>query len=357
MLRSADSAASPVHSHTEWDPLEEVIVGSLDGAVIPAWQDAMRETMPESAWSLFRDHGGELFDPVHVRRAEHELEGLVALLEREGVRVRRPDAMDHGRAFSTPDWSVAGGLYAGMPRDGILVAGDLIIEAPMSWRCRHHEMAPFRRLFREYAAKGARWLAAPPPELRDELYERDGGQWAVNETEPVFDAADFLRFGADLVAQRSHVTNHSGIDWVRQVVDPGMQVHTIPVDDPHAMHIDATLMPLAPGKLLVNPDRFVFDPLFEGWDIRSAPRGTTPPDWPMWFCSSWVSMNLLSLDPETVVVEQQEQPLIEMLTEWGLRCLPIPFRHVYSLGGSFHCVTADIARASMAASYLRRPAG
>lgn len=354
MLSSPNSLSGPVRSFTEWEPLEEVVVGSLAGAVVPTWQEAMRATMPEASWDLFRDHGGEPFDIEHVRRAEEELAGLVEVLEGEGVRVRRPDPVDHGRPFATPEWSVDGGLYAGMPRDGILVVGDLIIEAPMSWRCRRHEMAPFRRLFREYASKGARWISAPPPELRDELYEPDGGPWTVNETEPVFDAADFLRFGADLVVQRSHVTNQSGIDWARQVLEPDVRVHAIPVNDPHAMHIDATLMPLAPGKLLVNPERFVPNPLFEGWDIRAAPPGTTPLDWPMWFCSSWVSMNLLSLDPQTVVVEEQEQPLIDLLTAWGFRCLPIPFRHVYSLGGSFHCVTADIRRAGASGAYLRR---
>ena len=27
----------PVNSHNEWDPLEEVIVGSVAGAMLPAW--------------------------------------------------------------------------------------------------------------------------------------------------------------------------------------------------------------------------------------------------------------------------------------------------------------------------------
>lgn len=118
------------------------------------------------------------------------------------------------------------------------------------------------------------------------------------------------------------------------------------------MHIDATLMPLAAGKLLVNPERFVPSPLFDGWDVRAAPKGTTPADWPMWFTSPWVNMNLLSIDPETVVVEENEQPLIDVLTEWDFHCVPLPFRHVYSLGGSFHCVTVDVRRRGEAASYL-----
>jgi glycine amidinotransferase len=29
--------SSPVLSYTEWDPLEEAIVGIVDGAMLPSW--------------------------------------------------------------------------------------------------------------------------------------------------------------------------------------------------------------------------------------------------------------------------------------------------------------------------------
>ncbi|MFD5232519.1 amidinotransferase, partial [Streptomyces qaidamensis] len=32
----AERLVSPVRSHTEWDPLEEIIVGRLEGATIPS---------------------------------------------------------------------------------------------------------------------------------------------------------------------------------------------------------------------------------------------------------------------------------------------------------------------------------
>jgi len=63
------------------------------------------------------------------------------------------------------------------------------------------------------------------------------------------------------------------------------------------MHIDATIAPLAPGKLLVNPERFVPNPLFDGWQILPAPPSTLPADWPMYLCSPWVSMNVLVAQP------------------------------------------------------------
>jgi glycine amidinotransferase len=349
---------SPVKSFTEWDPLTEVIVGRLDGSVFPSWQAAMAGTLPDDTWDIHRERGGSPFPAAHLRAAQAELDMLCEVLAREGIRVRRPDAAPHHHPFATPNWSVPAGLYAAMPRDGLIVVGDTIIEAPMSWRCRYFETDAYRSLIKDYFLRGARWLTAPRPQLTDELYQDsaagDGHAWAVTEFEPVFDAADFMRFGRDLVVQRSHVTNEFGIEWVRRAVGPEFRVHTIEVDDPHAMHIDATLIPLAPGKLLINPERFIPSDLFKGWEVLAAPPPALPPDWPMYFCSPWVSMNVLSVDPATVVVESHETALIEALSDWGFRCLPVDFRHVYSFGGSFHCVTLDVARAGANETYLHQ---
>jgi glycine amidinotransferase len=356
---SSESAVSidcPVNTFTEWDPLVEVIVGCLDGAVFPTWQSSMSATIPSSAWGTFKKLGGSAFPAEHVRAAQAELANLVKVLQREGITVTRPDIVPHNKHFATPHWSNAGGLYAAMPRDSLMVVGDMIIEAPMSWRCRYFEADAFRGLIKGYFMRGARWVSGPRPQLTGELFTKekpDDKVWAITEFEPVFDAADFLRFGRDLVVQRSHVTNEFGIEWVRRVLGPNFMVHCIEVNDPHAMHIDATLLPLAPGRLLVNPERYVHSSLFDEWDILPAPKPALPADWPMYMCSAWVSMNVLSISPDTVVVESHEESLIDALTNWGFRCIPVDFRHVYSFGGSFHCVTLDISRHGPNGCYLR----
>jgi glycine amidinotransferase len=352
----APAAAPVVNSYTEWEPLEEVVVGVLAGGVFPSWQDAMYATTPESSWPLFQKKGGQPLPDHLASAAQRELDGFAERLEREGVTVVRPDHVDYRQHFSTPDWESPGGLYSGMPRDLLIVVGDVIIEAPMSWRTRHHEVDAYRRLIKDYFRRGARWLPGPRPQLTDALFNgqydpRDHGGYAITEFEPVFDAADFVRFGRDILVQRSHVTNELGIRWLQQAV-PDCTVHTIEVNDPHAMHIDATVVPLAPGKLLVNGERYVPNKLLADWEIRPAPRPMLPANWPMYFCSAWVSMNLLSLDERTVIVERQEEPLIEALTSWGIDCIPVDFRHVYTFGGSFHCATLDVRRQGGLRSYL-----
>lgn len=350
-----------VCSYNEWDPLEEVIVGVLDGAAVPEWHIALKATMPEDQWPLFQSRGGAPFDAELIARGNRELDELARILTAEGVHVRRPARVSHATPFATPNWRAAGGLYAAMPRDLLLVIGDEIIEAPMAWRCRYFEIAAYRGLLKEYSRGGARWTAAPKPELGDELFDpeyvesddEDAPRFVINELEPTFDAADFIRCGKDIFVQQSQVTNLFGIRWLERHLGSRYRIHVLSFRDAAPMHIDATLMPLAPGKLLVNPERVpAIPPIFSRWDVLRSPSSTIPESHPMFMSSRWVNMNVLMLDEKRVVVERQEEPLIRALKDFGLTCIPCDFRHVMSFGGAFHCVTCDVRRRGTLQSYF-----
>jgi glycine amidinotransferase len=354
-------SASPICSYTEWDPLEEVIVGVIDGAVVPEWDLAVAATMPRSSEKLFRKRAGRAFPAEHVALAAEELEGFVRALTNTGVQVVRPDSVSHRRPFATPNWRSPGGLYSAMPRDLLLIVGETVIEAPMAWRSRYFEIDAYRRLLTEYFRRGARWVAAPKPQLLhhwyDPEYDREGpyesGRYLTLEHEPTFDAADFIRCGRDIFVQRSHVTNHLGIEWVARHLGGDYRVHTVEITDASPMHIDASFMPLAPGKLLLNPLRIrSVPPVLDSWDVRWAPQPALPPDHVLYMSSAWISMNVLMLDERRVVVEAEETPLIELLEDWGFETLRVPFRNVMRFGGSFHCVTADVRRRGSLRSYL-----
>ena len=45
------TSSCPVNSHNEWDPLEEVIVGSLDDAMFPEWTLINEVTVPPGEWA------------------------------------------------------------------------------------------------------------------------------------------------------------------------------------------------------------------------------------------------------------------------------------------------------------------
>ncbi|MFJ6392823.1 amidinotransferase [Streptomyces sp. NPDC091972] len=351
---------SPVSSYTEWDPLEEVIVGIVDGASFPTWHMSLPPVLPLNQHETFRQQAGRPFPPHLVEAARMELDEFVRILEGEGVTVRRPEPIPHNQTYSTLNWTSTG-LYAAMPRDALLVVGNEIIECPMAWRSRYYESLAYRPLLKEYFRAGARWSAGPKPELTDQQFDLD---WAdpgedgptrlvVTEFEPTFDAADFTRLGRDIIAQRSNVTNDFGIEWLQRHLGDQFNIHVLEFNDPHPMHIDATLVPLAPGKLLIHPERVTEVPeLFKRWDVLRAPAPVIPDSHPLYMTSKWLNMNILMLDEERVIVERQDEPMIKALRNFGFTPIPCNFRHFNSFGGSFHCATLDVRRRGSLQSYL-----
>ncbi|MFE6224827.1 amidinotransferase [Streptomyces sp. NPDC057854] len=337
--------------------MEEVVVGRVDGATIPSRHPAVRCTMPAWAARLQGAAAGFRYPRALVGKAEEEVEGFVALLESLGVTVRRPDPVVHRRRFGTPEWS-SRGFCTACPRDSMLVVGDEIIETPMAWPCRYFETHAYRTLLKEYFRGGARWTAAPRPQLTDELFDpafrvSPPGQPVrrlVTEFEPVFDAADFVRAGRDLFVTPSNVTNRMGIAWLRRHLGPRYRIHEIESRCRTPMHIDTTFMPLGPRRALVNPEYVNpgrLPPVLDDWEILTAPEPDPLPDRLLRLtsmCGRWLSMNVLMLDEKRVVAERHHTGMLRALERWGFEPVPCDLLHYAPFGGSFHCATLDVRR-------------
>ncbi len=355
-----------VWSWNEWDPLEEIVVGTAEGAYFPPTEPGYQPKMPEPLgrellWPRGPKH------PTVIDKANAQLEGLVQMLEAEGMIVKRPKPLDFGRATQTPDFGVESGGTCSCPRDVMITLGPEIIEATMSKRSRMFDSLSYRHLIYEYFERdlAMQWTAAPKPSMSDSMYRPDfwemndeerhanrhAYEFAVTQDEVIFDAADMVRFGKDVFILESMTTNRKGIDWLRRHLAPrGLRVHVLHCpDNLFSKHIDVNFVPLRPGLVLTNPERPILDEeraLFESndWEFLDAPQPVS--DVMPMFCTSskWLSMNILSLSPSRVVVEAGEKPLIRLLKSRGFEVLDLPYRDVYEFGGSFHCTTWDIRR-------------
>ncbi|KWK75299.1 amidinotransferase [Burkholderia ubonensis] len=342
---------SPVSIHNEWDPLKEVIVGTIETAKYPTWHVSIEAPLPRKSHHEFIRKQGQTFDADLLDKARREVDGLAEFLVRLGITVKRPNFQGLDAPFTTPFFSSRGGLYAAMPRDGLFAAGESIIETPMAWRDRYFEAFAYRDILKDYFSRGARWRAAPRPQLADALYRRDYDstvehfESVLTENEPVFDAADFVRIGRDIIGQYSHVTNRSGATWLARELGDAYRLHMYSFDDAGPMHIDTTLLPIAPGRVLVNrawvsklPD------FFADWEVLVPPPSSLPQDHPLFFTSRWISVNVIMLDPHHVLVEENEHELIQAFKTWKIEPIPLPFKHFQTFGGSFHCATLDVRR-------------
>jgi glycine amidinotransferase len=352
------SSTSPVNSYNEWDPLEEVIVGHLEGATVPTRHVTIVGGLPAYMKALYRLRAGRSYPGFLLRAAQQELNELLQILKGEGISVRRPETVDFRTKVKTPRWSSTG-YCATCPRDGVLIIGEQIIEAAMSWPSRQFEMLAYRSLFKEYSQKGALWISAPRPALTRELFNynypaRNGdGQsrsYVVSEFEPVFDAADFARCGYDLFVIRSNTTNRSGINWLKAYLGEPFRIHEVEITNQHPMHIDSTVVPLAAGRIIVNPDYVDSERLprlLRSWEILTPPQ---PDPVSSRFlnkfsvCSKWISLNVLVLDEKKVIVEGHQRSMIKALKDWGFEPIPCPFETYSAFGGGIHCATLDVRR-------------
>lgn len=351
-------AEEPIGSYTEWDPLEEVLLGDPLGAMRPADMAVFDTVIPERFQGLVNDlfaASGNRFPPELVDRARDQVRALRDRLEDEGVKVSTATPIDFSKPISTPFWSVANQFCSSNPRDSLMMIGDTVIEAPMLDRSRYFESFAYRPVLEQLDARGARWIAAPRPMLTDASFrgdlarddERHPTQWLATEEEILFDAADFMKFGTDIVAMRSHVTNNRGINWVERILGPRFAVHRLETINPYAMHLDDTIMPLREGLLLYSPD--YVDPsrlpdIFRNWDVIEAPRVMLSDVNPLGELSGWLNINLLSIDEERIIVERQQHATIVCLENLGMKPIVCDFEAYYPFVGSFHCASLDIRR-------------
>jgi N-dimethylarginine dimethylaminohydrolase len=345
---------SPVFSCNEWDPLEEVVLGTAIGAQVPK-PDKSLHCISYAPFDESRIPPGGPYPQWIIEEAEEDLECLGAALQKLGVIVRRPAAINFRAMIRTRRWE-SDGYYNYCPRDLHLVVENRIIEAPMVLRARQFEAEAYRSLFLEYLAAGAALIAAPKPFLEDDLYDRsDLSKPTLRNLEPAFDAANVLRCGRDLFFLISNSGNELGRTWLQNVLGPQFKVHSV-TDLYSYSHFDSTICLLRPGLALLNPDRVSEENLpapLRKWDRIYAPR---PID--IGYAdryenaSPWMSMNLLSASPDTVIVEARQTNLIKLLEGRKFTVIPLRMRHGRTLGGGPHCCTLDVRRRGRLESYF-----
>eukprot|EP01061_Rhynchopus_euleeides_P031139 TRINITY_DN51590_c0_g1_i1.p1 TRINITY_DN51590_c0_g1~~TRINITY_DN51590_c0_g1_i1.p1 ORF type:complete len:422 (+),score=180.25 TRINITY_DN51590_c0_g1_i1:140-1405(+) len=365
----------PVCAFTEWDPLEEVIVGVGNNACEP-------DVNVDPVWRyLFHSEDKQLarrgpYPKDLIEAGTRELDNLTRVLQNEGVTVRRPEPAAFEEPFNAPGaFKVPCGFNATCPRDILMTLGNTLIEAPMGLRTRFFEYQCYRPLIQEYFMGGANWVAAPKGVMKDNLFDASypvddksaarkeritNHEYVTTEAEPIWDAADWMRMGKDIFAQRSFVSNEFGIEWFRRTFTPqGYRVHTLHSEDIVPKHIDCTLLPLRPGLALENPTRKMEERnlfLENDWRLLTSVEPTPLPD--KWVktvirpTSHWIGINIFSIDDRRIVASSHEKDVIKQLESVGAKVIPVPFQAMFYLGGAFHCATTDVRRRGDRRSYF-----
>lgn len=217
------------------------------------------------------------------------------------------------------------------------------------------ETLSYKSILLDYLQSGARWISAPKPRLTDDTYNvHDSSASAINDYEPIFDAANILRLGRDIFYLVSATGNPCGARWLQAVLGEEYWVHTC--DNIYSgSHVDSTIAPIRPGLVVVNAERVRknnLPDLFKGWDIIYIEKIVDTGYTNTALSSKWIGMNLLMVNPNLAIVDKAQFPLIRELEKRGVDVVGLQLRHARTLGGGFHCVTLDVRRTGSLESYF-----
>lgn len=299
-----------ISTSNEYGKLKSVIVGSVNNMSWPEDDEEFNRSIDRSTYPTTLIRGA--IPDVVKQEATEDLERLVDIFQNRKIEVHRPFT-------PKPHWAYSA-------RDIILTIGDMAIQCPTPFDSRANELDMYPFL------TDCRLIKAPRP-------QKSG--------DPSFDAANVLKVDDKLIYSLSHSANDAGADWLQQTVGNNYEVIKWKVVDHDITHIDSTLLTLNKNTVIVNASRVKEQDLPKFmqdykkiWvdDVVSRDFHHFP------YASKWIGMNMLSLDPETVLVDDIQIGLKEKLKENNFNVISTPMRQSRTLGGGFHCVTNDLER-------------
>lgn len=334
-----------VSTKNEYGALKSVILGRPDGANWPTG-DLYFDRMCQLSSYPKKLEKGPVPEKV-IDEARNDLLYMRDVLEDHDVKVFRPEIKDYTRSVTHYQY-LSSGMHSYSARDLLLSVGDMVIECPTPFISRYQEFEAYDVIKQEAMRDGCRWIAAPRARMEPAECVVKGVPVKIHLTEryPIFDAANVLKFDDKLLYMKSSTANQAGADWLQNVV--GTEFEVIIWDKVYAhAHIDSTLISLTKDLILINGSRVTSTdrlPKFlrnhrKIWVNDMAERDFY--NFP--YASKWIGMNVLTLNPDTVMIDSRQKELKKQLgTE--MKVIEVPLRHSRTLGGGHHCVTCDLER-------------
>jgi glycine amidinotransferase/scyllo-inosamine-4-phosphate amidinotransferase 1 len=248
-----------------------------------------------------------------VAEAETELDDLAHKLSDLGVEVFRPQEIDFVQS---------GGMYNYCPRDRLLVAGTTVVDPAMMYPCRDMELAAYY----DIVDSCERYLHMP----------RNEGM--------TLDAANVCRLGDTWLYLESASGNRKAYEWLcKQFPNINIELCNFYA----GVHIDSTIVPLREGLVLVNAARVTPETLpraLKDWEVLYVDHVVEQGFYQYPYASKWIALNMLVVDPNTVIMDQDQTLLRREIEKYGINVIPHRLSHSRTLGGGFHCVTLDLWR-------------
>jgi len=301
-----------ISSLNEWDSLKRIVVGEASYANWPIHDPVYKLHSQNSLWKDTTAPQGPVSQWI-IDEANEDLQLLSDTLIKLGVEVVRPSPLN----FQTHD-----GMYNYCPRDRFIVGDNIIIDPAMLFPSRDMESQCYHDILSE----------------TDQLIKmpRNSGL--------VLDAANVLRLNDKWLFLESASGNRAAYDWLcNHVPEIDIEICNFYA----GVHIDSTIVALREGLVMLNASRVTKEScpkVFEDWNKIWIDDVVAQNFYEYPYASKWIAMNMLVVDPHTVIVDKHQTSLIETLESYKFTVIPHELRHSRTLGGGFHCVTLDLWR-------------
>lgn len=303
-----------LHSFNEWDTLKEVVVGDASFANWPTNDPVFAQEHVKTTWKHSPVPAGPVPQWI-IDETNEDLENLVDILKQAGVVVHRPWTINYQKE---------NGMYNYCPRDRVIVAGDTLVDVAMMYPCRDVEIHGLEFLLSH------RYPCVTMPRAQG----------------LVCDAANVCRLNDHWLFLESASGNRAAAEWL-QTKFPKINIHV--VNFYSGVHIDSTVVALREGLVALNGARVKTEQLpkfMQDWDIIWVNDVVEQGFYQYPYASKWIAMNMLSIDPHTVILDAAQVDLRKQLESKKITVIPATLRHSRTLGGGFHCVTLDLVRQS-----------
>jgi hypothetical protein len=341
---------------TEWDPLEEVIVGDCFLYNELNWQ------LPKKTADNFS---------IILEESKEDLNNLADYLSKMGVKVHRPQPKLNNQDIRISNFDIKLATAPMVPRDQYMVYGETVYQTYTSLPDRYIDSLSYYEIFADLFKQGHNWISQPPPELT--TIDIDADNWTESGEEfykekyadkVLWHTACMFKYGDALISNRSPGTA-LGLEWMRRNTPQGRII----VQDKFG-HIDHGFFSINDEIVLCDNNTWVPEVLKHKRllpiGILLGERGNTSQlsggylsgeikitdKWLDSWLNEWkgyaqevcFDFNPLVVDPHNVIFTTHNTKLFKLLDSLGVNSHVCPIRHSVFWEAGIHCLTLDIKR-------------
>jgi N-dimethylarginine dimethylaminohydrolase len=345
--------------YTEFDPLQEVIVGDCYD---PGDLD----------WALPKDTV-DGFNKI-LEETKEDLNNLSDFLVKSNIKVHRPEVIKYKKEFDLVNFKVNFPICPIVPRDQYIVIGDTILQTYTSYTDRYFDSLSYSKIFTQLFKEGYNWLSSPPPILKDlnnidNWYTRKDIYSDLLKEQLLFHTAVMFKAGDSVIYNGAGPGSKRGLNWVKRNlpdirfienegtitdnyghIDHGF----ILINDETVIHNNIDWVPLCLrnknlidiGKYLppLNFEKYVNEYKQTGGKYSKSYLESYLNNWRGFSQEVCFDLNVLILDSNNILFNREIPELFKYLKTLNINSHCIPQRHSLYWEGGVHCLTLDIKR-------------